>query len=97
MGVTTERRRKHSPSVMQGLIMPEHRPHTLEEYAQDHFRLVYRFIALLAVSDPTVSIEKTGYRIRALSKTKFGSDQKVRDWIQQNTKGLISEERDLSK
>ena len=41
MGVTTERRRKHSPSVMQGLIMPEHRPHTLEEYAQDHFRLVY--------------------------------------------------------
>ena len=37
MGVTTERRRKHSPTYLQGLTMQE-RPHTLQEYAQDHFR-----------------------------------------------------------
>ena len=37
MGVTTERRRKFSPTYMQGIAMPE-RPHTLEEYALDHFR-----------------------------------------------------------
>jgi hypothetical protein len=40
MGVTTERRRKYSPTYLQGITMPE-RPHTLEEYATDHFRSRY--------------------------------------------------------
>ncbi len=40
MGVSTERRRKVSPTFLQG-ISPVERPHTLEEYASDHFRSRY--------------------------------------------------------
>jgi len=51
MGVSVDPRRKYSPTYLGGPTIMVERPHTLEEYAQDHFRATVRVSPKSSMND----------------------------------------------